>query len=914
LKNLAQSNGLRQRLVVNFCFGLTLSLGLLGFSLSQPDVATASGSKDDPDQRDTSIIGLASDALPCLAIGDHLQANVSGVVRLIWQGQAEGARLVLSVAGTRVAHTIKVNGQPAALAPVRPEGQPCSADEYFYLDISPELLVRGDNLIEITDDALPGESWTAANVRLQVFGDVAMPIVLADGRTAAATPIFTFTNPYDGSIQEAIAQIPSGYDPGTPTPLLIAVHARSGTKETGLDWFDEVANARGWLLASPELHGSWPIPDDCYEHPPGPDCQYEDEVLLTKPGAYAYASLESQYDVIGTADYMLRYYKVNASRIYLAGYSMGGQGSVIIAAKFPHLFAAVFDNKGPTDMAEWYDEQVTYYGSSANHNVRAMRKECHIGGNPKTPAQNPFCYQRRSGIRFASNYLHMPISMTHSISDALVPIHHSRDLRDAINSYGPDQSASLYEDTIVGPTCPPGYHCYEPDPEAVLNFLEPFTLNNNPTHINITTDESKSYYWMNLVQSGGDHWSQVEVTYDPISTTVTAFILDSQPLTVGFNLGSTSTTGIIDQPGMGLPATTYLVKGGGSNFLHNYTTGYMTTSVTSVGQFILNISSIDAQLSAYPTMVSAWHTATSTIMAVMQDRLKNPVPDGTTVVFSATEGAFPNESSTYTTTATDGQATTTLSLAAVAADRAEITARVESITGSTSVEIIHPALDVTVTPHRTTIYSGKVISYTYRITNTGDTPLTTVKVVDDNGTPGDNGDDVTVCSGTVLDTEVTHDCTRGTVLTQTTTSTAIVSAQDLLSNNVVDSDSTTVTVISPGIDVTVTPNRTTIYSGEVVTYTYRITNTGDTPLTTVKVVDDNGTPGDNGDDVTVCSGIVLDTEVTHDCTRRTVLTQTTTSTAIVSAQDPLDNDVTDSDSVTVNATFRIFLPLVIRHD
>jgi hypothetical protein len=82
----------------------------------------------------------------------------------------------------------------------------------------------------------------------------------------------------------------------------------------------------------------------------------------------------------------------------------------------------------------------------------------------------------------------------------------------------------------------------------------------------------------------------------------------------------------------------------------------------------------------------------------------------------------------------------------------------------------------------------------------------------------------------------------------------------------------------------------------------------------VKVVDDNGTPGDNGDDVTVCTGTVLDTEATHDCTRGTELSRTTTSTAIVSAQDPLDNDVTDSDSVTVNATFRIFLPLVIRHD
>jgi hypothetical protein len=511
------------------CLSLSLGLGLLALTLSLPGLAGASGPEDGSGQENGAVIGLASNALECLAVGDDLPGRASGVVRLTWQGQVERARLVLSVAGAEAGHAIKVNGQLAARVPVFPGGQPCSAEEYVYLDVSPEILVQGDNLIEITGDALPGDSWTAANVRLEVFGDFTVPqavgadstaqIGLADAAAAAYTFIFTFTNSHDGSAQEAIAQIPDVYDPGTVIPLLIAVHARFGTKEKGLDWFDEEANARGWLLASPELHGSWPIPEKCFV--PGNDCDYDDQVLAgtasyptdARPGAYAYASLESQYDVIGTVNYMVQHpdYNVDPNRIYLAGYSMGGQADVIIAAKFPHLFAAVFDNKGPTDMYEWYDEQVEYYGTEDTSAVRAMSKECHIDEDPKKPIENPFCYQRRSGINFVSNYIHVPISITHSISDTLVPITHSHELRDYINSYGPDQPVSVSEDDTV--TCSPDYHCYEPDPDAVLDFLEPFTLNNNPTHINITTDESKSYYWMNLAQTGGDRWSQVDRSF-----------------------------------------------------------------------------------------------------------------------------------------------------------------------------------------------------------------------------------------------------------------------------------------------------------------------------------------------------------------------------------------------------------------
>lgn len=888
------------------CTGLVLGVGLLVLIPNLAGAVSAAEAQDGAGSESGPVIGLASNALECLAVGDDVSAQASGTVRLAWQGRVEQARLILGVSGTEAAHTIKVNGRAVAQAPVHPGGQPCSDDESFYLDIPPEVLVPGDNLIEITDDARSGDSWTAANVRLEVLGDVTVWSsggTGGDGRVGAAdaaavmyTSVFTFINSCDESVQEAVAQIPDGYDPGAPPPLLIAVHARSGDKYDGLDWFDGEANYRGWLLASPELHGSWPVPDGCYDDPPHDCDDYDDQVLVDEPGAYAYASLESQYDVVGTVSYMVQYYNVDPSRIYLAGYSMGGQADVIIAAKFPHIFAAVFDNKGPTDMLEWYDEQVAYYGTPNHANVRAMRKECHIEGDPRTPVENPFCYQRRSGINFAGNYIHIPISVTHSISDALVPIHHSRDLRDAINSYSPDRTASLYEDDTV--TCAPHYHCYEPNPETVLDFLESFTLNNNPTHINIATDESKSYYWLNLAQTGGDHWSQVEATYYPISATVVAIISDTQPLTVAFNLGSTPVTDLVEQPGMGLPATTYLVKGGGNSYLYNYASGYLTITPSTTGRFPLSISAVEAGLSANPSMVRGSQTTTLVITAVFKDHLDNPVPGGSIVQFSTTEGTFPNASSNYIATVVEGQyaITTTLTLTPTSGS-AQVIASLESVTTSTSVATIYPAIDVRVKPAQNFMYEGQAVTCTYQLENTGDITLTEVTVMDDQGI---------VCENVVLAAGVTRNYDRGAMVNQDATITATVTGRDPLGNEVTGSDSDTVQVISPAIDLLLTPSQSMIYEEGTVTYTYRITNSGDITLTGVTVTDDDGI---------VCGDITLSGGAQTSCIRGKELHQTTTITAVVTGQDPLGRDWDDRGSTTVIVKplpFRIYLPTVTR--
>jgi pimeloyl-ACP methyl ester carboxylesterase len=558
---------------------ISLSLSLCLLSLAAPLPATlahaapARTTAPLAGPGDGEIVGSASGALECLTVGGP-EGQAAGRVTLNWAGRAVRSRLILWVAGAEAAHTIRVNGQAVASAPVAPEGEACGG-EPFYLDLPPGVLVRGENTVEITNDQQAGDAWTASRVRLEVFAPwrAPDPAIASLAVTTATSLTVSIANTFDGTNQQAWLQVPTTYNSGVPAPLVIYVHGRTSNMyepaDPGTD-FDVAADARGWLLASPQLHGRWPgtasVP------------------IPNPPGKWAYASVESQYDVLGTVKYMLDHYNVKRDQIYLVGNSMGGQTVTIVAAKFPHVFAAVYDVKGPTDFAQWHGE------SANNEHKTWMERECYTGTvsspQPKTPAQNPLCYQRRSSQWFDSNYLHVPISITHSSADALVPIAHSFELRDAINSFGPDRNAAVLVDTVVGPTCPPNYHCYDPVWSDVLDFLAPFTLNSTPLHVNVFSDESKPYYWLKLDQQGGNHWSHVEATANSALRTVTLQITDPQPLTVRVNLGSTPIAGDagLSQPGLGFPAGQYRVQGLGHNDVVNYTSGYLSISVPATSQ------------------------------------------------------------------------------------------------------------------------------------------------------------------------------------------------------------------------------------------------------------------------------------------------------------------------------------------
>lgn len=61
----------------------------------------------------------------------------------------------------------------------------------------------------------------------------------------------------------------------------------------------------------------------------------------------------------------------------------------------------------------------------------------------------------------------------------------------------------------------------------------------------------------------------------------------------------------------------------------------------------------------------------------------------------------------------------------------------------------------------------------------------------------------------------------------------------------------------PGLKITKSASVTTAKCSDEITYTYVVTNTGNVTLTNVTIVDDNATPDNPNDDITIASGVTL---------------------------------------------------------
>ncbi|SHF89982.1 conserved repeat domain-containing protein/gliding motility-associated C-terminal domain-containing protein [Mariniphaga anaerophila] len=148
-----------------------------------------------------------------------------------------------------------------------------------------------------------------------------------------------------------------------------------------------------------------------------------------------------------------------------------------------------------------------------------------------------------------------------------------------------------------------------------------------------------------------------------------------------------------------------------------------------------------------------------------------------------------------------------------------------------------PSVTIDVTPDKTSVSSaGETITYTYTVTNTGNVTLTGISVIDDqlgavaldetqlapagttSGTATYQVTQADMDSGADIENQVTVTTTEGATFTDDVT----VSINQL-----------------PSVTIDVTPDKTSVSSsGETITYTYTVTNTGNVTLTGISVTDD----------------------------------------------------------------------------
>ncbi len=167
---------------------------------------------------------------------------------------------------------------------------------------------------------------------------------------------------------------------------------------------------------------------------------------------------------------------------------------------------------------------------------------------------------------------------------------------------------------------------------------------------------------------------------------------------------------------------------------------------------------------------------------------------------------------------------------------------------------------------------GSTATFDYTVTNPGTTALDITSIVDDPGTPANNGDDFTPTfiggdtnnNGIMETTETwTYQATRTVTAGQyNNTITVVANPVDANGNDLAnvadvnDNDPSAHFGVTPiialqkltnGVDAD-TATGPSLVVGETATFTYNVTNPGDVALDTVVVRDDNGTPADNTDD------------------------------------------------------------------
>lgn len=209
-----------------------------------------------------------------------------------------------------------------------------------------------------------------------------------------------------GIRREAIVLLPARYRPRDPAlPLVIAPHGRGVTARATCDLWDTLPALGRFAVVCPAGHGarlrlnSWAA---------APEIRDLAAMPMLVQRAFPWLNVDQR-------------------RIYAVGGSMGGQETLLLLARYPHLLAGAIAFDAVADLAVQYGNALripcdtlcrSRWGETIGLALREeMRKE--IGG---TPTVDPLAYALRSPLHFAPAIASsgVPLELWWSVSDRVV--------------------------------------------------------------------------------------------------------------------------------------------------------------------------------------------------------------------------------------------------------------------------------------------------------------------------------------------------------------------------------------------------------------------------------------------------------------------------------------------------------------
>ena len=200
----------------------------------------------------------------------------------------------------------------------------------------------------------------------------------------------------DSTLQKAIWR-PLPYSK-SPRPLLVSLHSWSGNylQPSGENYLVS-ATLKNWHFIHPDFRG--------INQAPQATCS---DLVVS--------------DVLDAVEFARAHSNVDDRHIYLVGASGGGMASLMLAAKAPHVWAAVSAWVPISNLADWHAETM-----SRKLKYTAMI-EASCGGKPGTHAAVDFQYWNRSPIHFLFNARNVRMDINAGIMDGhtgSVPVGHT---------------------------------------------------------------------------------------------------------------------------------------------------------------------------------------------------------------------------------------------------------------------------------------------------------------------------------------------------------------------------------------------------------------------------------------------------------------------------------------------------------
>ncbi len=281
------------------------------------------------------------------------------------------------------------------------------------------------------------------------------------------------------------------------------------------------------------------------------------------------------------------------------------------------------------------------------------------------------------------------------------------------------------------------------------------------------------------------------------------------------------------------------------------------------------VPSLQITKSASPTTVHSGDTVTYTITVT------NPVAGSTATNVAVNDPVSPACNRTignvtggtpvsYTCTGTAGSSTFT-NVATVTGTNAQG----DALSGSAqaTVTVLNPKITITKTTDKTAYRAGQTVTFTITVTNTGDAALSAVTVAD----PAVTGC-ARVIGALAVGASTNYTCTATAPVTGNS-NTANVTGADSLGRAATATATVPVPIIAPALTLAKTAAPTTVTAaGQTVTYSFRVTNSGDSTVNAISIVDTFTAPAAPVPTIT-CPTTTLASGASTTCTGTYTVTQ-----------------------------------------